>query len=72
MATAEAKGTPIFMAHGTYDNVIQFVYGKGSCKLLQDAGCDVTWNEYPMQHSACQEELADMAVFLDKVLPRTP
>ncbi len=60
--------TPIFMAHGQHDNVVPLARGKASCELLQGMGYDVQWHEYPMAHSVCMEEIADMNTWLLKVL----
>lgn len=60
--------TPIFMAHGRHDNVVPLARGQASCELLQGLGYDVQWHEYPMAHSVCMEEIADMNAWLLKVL----
>jgi phospholipase/carboxylesterase len=66
---AEAnRKTPIFMAHGQYDDVIPLVRAEQSRKILADAGYDVQWKTYPMPHSVCAEEIADIAQFLRRVL----
>ena len=66
----QARGCPLFLAHGTQDNVVRFEFGEMSQKLLAEKGADVTWKTYPMPHSACDEELQDLAAFLAKVLPK--
>jgi phospholipase/carboxylesterase len=63
--------TPIFMAHGQHDNVVPLARGKASCELLLGLGYDVQWHEYPMAHSVCMEEIADMNAWLVKVLAPT-
>jgi len=60
--------TPIFMAHGQYDDVIPLARAEQSRKILAGAGYDVQWKTYPMPHSVCAEEIADIASFLVKVL----
>ena len=60
--------TPIFMAHGTHDNVVVPARGRDSCALLQGLGYDVSWHEYPMAHSVSLEEIADLKAWLLKVL----
>ncbi|TFZ02370.1 alpha/beta hydrolase [Ramlibacter henchirensis] len=62
--------TPIFMAHGTYDNVVAPQRGRESCELLRAMGYDVSWHEYPMAHSVCLEEIEDLNAWLLKVLAR--
>src|SRR5207245_631077 len=36
--------------------------------LLQSLGSPVEWREYPMPHSVCPEELADIGAWLGKML----
>ncbi|NPC56295.1 alpha/beta hydrolase [Caenimonas soli] len=62
--------TPIFMAHGLYDNVVPIDRGKASCEALRTLGYAVDWNEYPMAHSVCMEEIADLNRWLLKVLAK--
>ena len=68
-AAAENRGTPIFMAHGTHDGVVAYQMGLKSKEVLAQHGYAVTWREYPMQHSVCLEEIADIADWLRKALP---
>ena len=62
--------TPIFMAHGSHDNVVVPQRGRDSCALLRALGYDVEWHEYPMAHSVCMEEVQDLNAWLLKVLAR--
>lgn len=66
-AAANAK-TPVFMAHGTQDPVVPYAMGSASRDLLQRAGYALEWHEYPMQHSVCLEEVADVGRWLGTVL----
>ena len=59
---------PIFMAHGEYDDIIPLRRAQESRKLLAAAGYNVEWHEYPMPHSVCAEEIADIAAFLGRIL----
>ncbi len=59
-ANHSAKDTPIFMAHGRSDPVVPYALGKSSRDLLLQQGYQVDWHEYGMQHSVCQEEVADI------------
>lgn len=59
---------PIFMAHGTHDNVVPIARGRDSCELLRKLGYDVSWHEYPMAHSVSMEEIAAVNAWLLKVL----
>lgn len=60
--------TPVFMAHGVYDEVISLVTSQMSRELLQNRQISVTWREYDMAHSVCAQEIADIRVFLQQVL----
>jgi len=62
--------TPIFMAHGQQDNVITIDRSRASRDALQALGYDVEWHEYPMAHSVCMEEIADLNAWLIKTLRR--
>jgi phospholipase/carboxylesterase len=62
------RQVPVFMAHGTYDDVISLVRAEQSRKALNDSGYKVEWHTYPMAHSVCAEEIADIASFLVKIL----
>jgi phospholipase/carboxylesterase len=60
--------TPIFMAHGRQDTVVQIERALRSRDLLRTLGYPVDWHDYPMAHSVCQEEIAELNAFLVKVL----
>jgi len=62
------QGIPIFMAHGRYDDIIPPRRAEESRKLLEAAGYPVEWHEYPMPHSVCAEEIADIAAFLARIV----
>ncbi|MBE0473462.1 dienelactone hydrolase family protein [Rhodoferax sp.] len=60
--------TPIFMAHGNQDPVVDPARGAASRDLLTRLGYPVQWHSYPMPHSVHPREVADIAVFLTQVL----
>lgn len=60
--------TPIFMAHGIFDDVISLDMSKASRNLLQNQQYSIRWHEYAMAHSICAEEIADIQEFLQQVL----
>lgn len=68
-ASAANRHTPIFMAHGTFDNVISVELAKASADFMQQHGYQIQWHEYPMPHSVCMEEISDIRDFLHSVLP---
>jgi len=63
-ASASAKESPIFMAHGRSDPVIPYALGKKSAEQLAGLGYALAWHEYPMQHSVCIEEVRDIEAWL--------
>jgi phospholipase/carboxylesterase len=66
--SSENKGLPIFMAHGRFDDLIPLPRAAASRDLLVKMRYRVDWHEYPMPHSVCMEEIADVAAFLRGVL----
>jgi len=67
-AASANREAPIFMAHGSYDPVIPLARATQSRGLLQSLGYTVEWREYPMPHSVCPEEVADIGAWLGKML----
>ena len=63
-ASPANKNVPIFMAHGTFDNVITIDTCKISHQLLKNLTYPSEWHEYPMAHSVCTEEIDDISRFL--------
>lgn len=59
---------PILMAHGSFDPMIPLARAAQSRDALLALGYPVQWREYPMPHSVCPEEIADIAAFLVKIL----
>jgi phospholipase/carboxylesterase len=62
------RSTPIFMAHGLYDPVVDVRLGEETRKLLEARGYAVTWRTYPMPHSVSPEEIAALTSWLQQVL----
>jgi phospholipase/carboxylesterase len=62
------SNTSIFMAHGSIDNVIPMTQALASKRQLLEAGYMVEWHEYPMAHTVCKKEIADIAEWLKRVL----
>ena len=66
---AANDGAPIFMAHGLSDGVLPLALGLAARDLLRTHGYAVEWHQYPMAHSVCEAEIADIRQFLRRVLP---
>ncbi|MDQ6639569.1 MAG: alpha/beta hydrolase [Pseudomonadota bacterium] len=65
---AANRDTPIFLAHGTSDPVIPIARARQSRDALVALGHPVEWHEYPMPHSVCAAEIADLNRWLLDVL----
>lgn len=58
--------TPIFAAAGLYDQVVLPAWTKQSIDTLQQQGFQqITWHEYPMEHSICVQEINDLALWFN-------
>jgi len=60
--------TPLFLAHGLQDPVVEFRRGAEARQLLEAGGYPVEWHPYTMPHSVCPQEVDDIAAWLRKVL----
>jgi phospholipase/carboxylesterase len=65
---AANQKTPIFMAHGRFDDIIPIDRARKSREVLERLGYAMTWKEYPMPHSVCAEEIQDISRFLATIL----
>jgi len=59
---------PIFMAHGSMDEMIGLDRAELSRRRLEALGYAPEFHEYPMGHAVCPEEIADISAWLGKVL----
>ncbi len=56
---------PLFMAHGLMDPMIPIQRAATGRSTLTDLGYPVTWEEYPMGHEICLEELQALSAWLE-------
>jgi phospholipase/carboxylesterase len=71
LPTAEQSGNgniSIFYGHGDYDPVIPMEQAESAREFLETTGYSVEWKSYPMEHSVSPQEIADIKVWLTKVL----
>ena len=61
---AQSRELPVFLAHGQLDTMLPFSLGEESRDGLRSMGYSVEWHEYPMPHSVCAEEIADIRAWL--------
>lgn len=54
----------VFMAHGSFDDVVPTGAGKAAHQTLLELGYEVSWQEYPMAHQVCLEEIKAIRTWL--------
>ncbi len=62
------QNTPVFLAHGTQDEVVPFSRGEDTLKLLRSLGYTVEWHAYPMPHTMSMPEVNDLSAWLRQLL----
>ena len=62
--TSTSTSTSVFMAHGTFDEIITLERCKVSLTILQENAYQIEWHEYAMAHSVCPQEIDDIRAFL--------
>jgi phospholipase/carboxylesterase len=62
------RDVPLFLAHGMQDPVVPYPRGVASRDALAALGYAIEWHEYPMPHSVCAQEIADLNRWLLRVL----
>ncbi len=65
---AANQDIPIRVCHGTLDPVVTQSLGRKSVDRLQAMGHEVEYSTYSMPHAVCQEEIADISEWLNRVL----
>lgn len=58
------RHTPIFAAHGSYDDVLPIALGEAARDLAQKLNDRVEWHSWPMPHTLCYEEVQAMGEWL--------
>ena len=66
--TAASLQTPIFLAHGTHDEVVALERAEASRDALQALGYQVEWHEYLMGHAVAPLEIEEVNDWLVRVL----
>lgn len=62
------EGLPVFVGHGSHDDVVPLIAGEGLAARLDRQGAAVEWHKYPMGHQVTADEIADMAAWFGRVL----
>jgi phospholipase/carboxylesterase len=60
------QGIPVFYGHGSADPIVPVQLGKQAASRLEELGHPVEWQQYPMQHSVCPEEIQHLAAWMQK------
>lgn len=64
-ATDVNRQIPIFAAHGTQDDVVSPALGRAARDFLVGRSYSLVWQEYPMPHSVCLEEVLAIGEWLN-------
>ena len=67
-ASAANRDVPVFLAHGSEDDIVVPARGEATRDALSAMGYPVQWHSYPMGHTVCPEEVADLNRWLLQVL----
>jgi phospholipase/carboxylesterase len=62
------RDVPVFMAHGSEDEVVRYHWGEASRLALERSGWSVAWHRYAMGHGANADEIAAVGRFIVQVL----
>ena len=65
-AASANAAVPIFMAHGSQDEVIPIAMATESRHRLEALGYPVEFHTYPMPHSVCMEEIGAIGRWLER------
>jgi phospholipase/carboxylesterase len=65
---AASRDVPVFLAHGTADDIVPLARGSAARDALTKLGCKVEWHQYPMPHSVHPDEIADIGAWLGRTL----
>lgn len=61
------QNLPIFVAHGSADQIVSIQAGQEIHTVLSARGYPVQWQTYPMQHNVCADEIQQIAAFIDRI-----
>jgi phospholipase/carboxylesterase len=63
-------GIPVWISHGTYDDVIPVGFGRDAERALRDAGVDVSYHETPTSHTVDPSLIEPLRAFVAGALER--
>lgn len=59
---------PMLIQHGTQDGVVDKQLGDEAVEELETNGYDVDYKIYPMGHTVCPEQIADIGEWIRGIL----
>ncbi|WP_341646652.1 alpha/beta hydrolase [Thauera sp. SDU_THAU2] len=62
--SAANRDIPLFVAHGSEDDVVSPAMGRQALELLQSLGLKPEWRTYVMPHAVCTQEIDDIGAWL--------
>ena len=62
------KQLPVLCLHGTFDDIVLPAMGRAAHDYLSASGVNVQWRDYPMGHEVVNEEIRDIAAWLEQQL----
>ena len=62
------KQLPVLCLHGTFDDIVLPAMGRAAHDFLSASGVNVKWLDYPMGHEVMNEEIRDIADWLEQRL----
>jgi phospholipase/carboxylesterase len=65
------EGYPVAIGHGVYDPVIGVEWGRQARSILEEAGADVVYREYPLPHAVDPGFLEELRSWIERVLKLT-
>lgn len=65
---AANRDVPILQCHGSQDPMVPMAKGEAARDRLRELGYGVEWEDYPMQHQVCMEEIERIGAWLRQVL----
>lgn len=68
MAHAQFKQTPVWLSHGSEDEVVPMALGRRAEAQLKQVGFQPSFSEYHMGHNVCPSQLKDIQGFINKCL----
>jgi phospholipase/carboxylesterase len=63
-----AREIPILIQHGEWDPVVPEILARQAVARLEQEGCRLHYQWYPIEHGVCPEQISDISRWLQTVL----